>query len=527
MKGSLEIACQGHNMQEEEIDGTHAKVLEPQDLFRVDHLTVDIGRRAARSGALMVGVQAVKFVITMASTVVLARLLGPNDYGLVGMVVVITGFITLFRSMGLSTATMQQAEINYGQISTLFWINVAAGALITILCVAMAPAVAWFYGEPRLTWITIAFSVTFLIGGLGVQHEALLKRGMRFVELAAIDMISMLGGIAVALVLAWKGARYWALVYNQVVMTFLYVAGAWVTCRWLPGLPVRYAGVRRMLAFGRNFTGYTIVNYFARNADNLLIGRYWGGEQLGLYSKAYQLLLLPLDQINVPIDSVAMPSLSRLLADPKRYRLAYLRILEKVAMLTMPWVAFMMATSDWLVAVVLGQQWHESARIFTLLGIIGLLEPVGSTMGWLFISQGRTKQYFKWGIINSAITVSSIVAGLPWGAVGVAASYSVVGVCIRKPLLIWFVTREGPVRALDVYRTISPSTCAALVVLISLYAFREWTDMKPLLSLAAAAAITAIGAMITFLMSSQGRTGLKDLKNLVPLLFNSGKPAPS
>ena len=497
-----------------------------EERLSVDHLKVDMGKRTARGGAVMIGSQALKFVITMGSTVVLARLLTPNDYGLIGMVVVLTGFIALFRSMGLSTATVQQPEINYDQISTLFWINVTAGTLLTILCIAIAPAVAWFYGEPRLTWITITFSVTFLIGGLGIQHEALLKRGMLFVQLAVIDMISLLGAIAVAVALAWNGARYWALVYSQVVMTSLYVVGVWIACRWWPGLPVRYSGVRGMLTFGRNFTGYTIVNYFARNADNLLIGRFWGGQQLGLYAKAYQLLLLPLDQINVPIDGVAMPALSRLVDDPERYRLAYLRMLEKVAMLTMPWVAFMMATSDWLIAVVLGQQWHESARIFTLLGIIGLLEPIGSTMGWLFISQGRTKQLFKWGIINSALTLASIVAGLPWGAVGVAASYSIVGICIRKPLLFWFVTREGPVRTLDIYRTIIPSICAAVVVLVSVYAFREWTgDMKPILGLAVAAAITAVGAMITFLMSSQGRSGLQDLKSLIPLLFNTRRAA--
>jgi PST family polysaccharide transporter len=485
-----------------------------------------MGRRTARGGAVMVSAQAVKFAINMVSTVVLARLLSPNDYGLIGMVVVLTGFIALFRSMGLSTATIQQAELNYDQVSTLFWINVTAGVLITVSCIAIAPGVAWFYTEPRLTWITIAFSVTFLIGGLGVQHEALLKRSMRFAELAAIDIISMLGGIAVAVVLAWKGASYWALVYNQLVVALFHVTGVWVACRWWPGLPVRYSGVRTMLAFGRNFTGYAIVNYFARNADNLLIGRYWGGQQLGLYAKAYQLLLLPLDQINVPIDSVAMPALSRLLVDPERYRLGYLRMLEKVAMLTMPGVAFMMVTSDWLVALLLGPQWHESARIFTLLGIIGLLEPVGSTMGWLFISQGRTTRLFKWGLINSALTIGSIVAGLPWGAVGVAAWYGIVGISLRKPLLIWFVTREGPVRAFDIYRTIFPSACAALVVLVSVYGFRQGVgSINPLVGLAASAVLTGAGTMMTFIMSRQGRMALRDLRNLLPLLFKTAKPA--
>ncbi|MDQ3805045.1 MAG: lipopolysaccharide biosynthesis protein [Acidobacteriota bacterium] len=487
--------------------------------FRTEHLRADLGARTARGGAVMVGAQGLKFVINIGSTAILARLLTPHDYGLIGMVVVVTGFITLFKSMGLSAATMQRAEINDAQVSTLFWINVAVGFLLFLVTAAAAPGAAWFFGEPSLTWITAALGFAFVFGGLSVQHEALLKRQMRFAALAAADTVSMVGGISVALALAWYGAGYWALVANQLVLAFVYCVGVWAACRWRPGRPVRGAGVRAMLAFGRDITGQGVFIYFARNLDNLLIGRVWGAAQLALYAKAYQLLLLPMEQLSTPLNGVALPALSRLHDSPERYRRAYLRLLEKVAMFTMPGVAFMIVTSDWLVRVVLGPQWDESARIFMLLGFVGLLEPVANTLGWLLLSQGRTRHMLQWGVINGTITSASIIAGLPWGAVGVAASYSLVGLCVRKPLVFWFVGRSGPVRVGDFYRTIAPSALAALAVMLTLFGFRRLTPVSNhLLGLAVSSALALAVTLLIFLALPRGRRALQDIKELFPLV---------
>ena len=496
----------------------------PEQHFRTDHLKADLGARAARGGAVMVGAQALRFLITMGSTVVLARLLTPEDYGLVGMVLVVTGFVAFFKHMGLSVATIQRAEINAEQVSTLFWVNVSVSVALTCATAALAPAVAWFYGRPQLVWITLAFAAGFTVSGLGVQHEALLKRQMRFKALAAIEIGAMLSGIAVAVFAARAGAGYWALVANQLVFGTLYVAGVWAACGWRPGPPVRYAGVRPMLASGGDITGYGVLNYFARNLDNLLIGRVWGAAQLGLYARAYQLLLLPLDQTTVPLDGVALPTLSRLSDAPERYRAAYLRILEKVAMLTMPGVALMIATSDWLVRLVLGPQWGETATIFALLGVAGLFEPVANTMGWLLISQGRTRDMLRWGFAHAAVMILSFAVGLPWGAVGVAASYSAFGVLVHKPLLFWYVGRRGPVSAGDIYKAIAPSACAAAGVLGAVYLFRRLAGVEHgVVGLAVCGALAAAVALLIFVALPKGRAALQDVKGLLPLLTRRGE----
>jgi O-antigen/teichoic acid export membrane protein len=488
--------------------------------FRTDHLKAGLGRRSARGGAVTIIAQGCKFVLNATSAIVLARLLTPQDYGLIGMVAVVTGFVFMFKDMGLSMATVQKEEINDEQISTLFWMNVVLSLGTMLVTMAIAPAVAWFYGEPRLKLITMGYAIVLLISGVTSQHQALVRRQMRFNTLAALEVVSLIAGIATAFGLAWYGARYWALVASSVAQTFTYGVGIWIICGWRPGLPVRNSGVGSMFAFGTNLTGFQMVNHFARNLDNMLIGRFWGSWQLGLYAKAYQLLLLPIDQINSPISAVAIPTLSRLVESPERYRQAYLRILQKVAIITMPFMAFMIACSDWIVRLVLGPQWIETSRIFALLGIVGLVQPIANTTGWLFMSQGRTNHMFQWGILGSSIIIVSIILGLPWGAVGVAASYSSIYLVVVAPLLFWFVGRHGPVRASDFYRTVAPIAVAALSVLAALLSLRQWVQIThPVSGLLISFAITVAATTLTLSISQDGRAVLGDLKQMLTLLL--------
>jgi O-antigen/teichoic acid export membrane protein len=491
----------------------------PRDHFRTDHLKVDLGKRTARGGAVTLLSQALRFVLSTAGTVILARLLTPADYGLIGMVAVVLGFTSMFKDLGLSAATVQRSEVTEKQVSTLFWVNVVLSIAVMMLAIALSPLVAWFFREPRLKSITMVFGPGFFLGGLAVQHEALLKRQMRFVALTVSEIVSICAGLVMAISLALYGAHYWALVFNQLATGLVYLVAVWILCDWRPGWPARYAGVRSMIAFGGNLTGFSVVNYFARNLDNLLIGKVWGSQQLGLYAKAYQLLLLPIDQINTPIAAVAVPALSRLTDAPERYRLAYLRILEKIAILTMPAMAFMVATSDWIVAIVLGPQWTGAARIFALLGISGMIQPVANTTGWLFISQGRTSDMLRWGLMGSGIIVLAIVTGLAWGAVGVAAAYSVVFLCVVTPLLFWFVGRHGPVRSRDFYHSITSASASAVGVLVVVLAIRQaLPTMAPAIGLVLSFVAAAAVSLLILLVLPSGRRALWDFKMSVLLL---------
>ena len=494
----------------------------PDPFFSRDHLKANLGQRTLRGGTIAVTTQGVKFCITIAATSILARLLTPEDYGLIGMVAFVILFLSTYKDLGLAAATIQIPDLNSDQVSTLFWINVSVSAIISALIVAISPLISRFYGDSRLTAIASVTAIGFLISGLSVQHDALLRRQMRYSAIATAGLVSMIGGYVVGVVMAWYGFGYWSLVASQLALASISTVLTWVLCGWFPGWPKRNSGVRSMVKFGGNVTGFATINFFSRNLDNLLIGRFWGAQQLGVYSRAYQLMMLPIDQINEPIASVAVPTLSTLANSPERYRQAYLRMIEKVALITMPGVALMIATADWIVQIVLGNQWTAAASILMCLGFTGMFQPIANTTGWLLLSQGRSGELLRWGFISGPLIILSILIGLPWGAFGVALAYSAVRVFINDPLLYWFVGRQGPVRTRDFYVTMAPFAISSLMALLASLAFRQWVGAgDPLAGIAACLVLTVVVTFGMLICIPGGRKALNDVKVSTFSLFKS------
>jgi O-antigen/teichoic acid export membrane protein len=430
--------------------------------FETEHLKSDLKGRSIRGGAVTMAAQGMRFFLQTGSTVVLARLLTPEDYGLIAMVTAVTGFVMMFKDMGLSMATIQKAEINHAQISTLFWINVVLSFGVMSVTAALAPVIAWFYGEPRLIWITLALACAFIFGGLTVQHEALLKRQMRFGSLAVIQIVSMLAGIITAIIAAFYGARYWSLVLMQLSRAVMNAIIVWAICGWRPGLPVRRSGVRKMLAFGGNITGFNVVNYFARNFDNILIGKFCGSSQLGLYSKAYALLMLPITQIRTPLNMVALPTLSSLQKEPARFTRYYTKLVSLVAFVSMPLIGFLAVCSDNIVSLLLGNQWLEAADIFRVLALAAFIQPSLSTKGVVLLSLGQSGRYLRFGIFYSIVIVTSFLVGVPWGALGVAMAYTIANVLLVIPSL-WYCFRFTPISLWDYLEAIFKPFLASLI----------------------------------------------------------------
>ena len=432
---------------------TSKKPLNTEDFFDTEHLKADLKGRSIRGGAVTVAAQASKFAIQMTSTIVLGRLLSPEDYGLYAMVAVVIKFVRIFKNLGLSTATIRQEKIDHQQVSTLFWINVGISLLITLLLVALAPVIAGFYSEPRLIPIMFVLASVFIFSGLGVQHEALLKRQMRFTSIAKISVISLFTSLIVAIIFAWYQAGYWALVFLNLTLTLVYTAGIWIACSWRPGLPVWNSGIRSMLAFGGNLTAFHCLSYFSRNLDNLLIGRYWGSQQLGLYAKAYQLILLPIQQINAPMTSVALPTLSCLQTKSEQYCRYYYKALLSITTLGMALVAFTFASADKMILFFLGEQWLAVVPIFRLLMPAAFIGTLNVAESWVYQSLGRTDRQLRLGLIMSTIDVLIFAVSVRWGAIGVAAAYG-----LSRPILwlpkIMYCYRGTPLRLSALFSTL-------------------------------------------------------------------------
>ena len=451
-----------------------------------------LGGSVGRGALVTGGSQVVKLGCQFASVIVLSRLLSPEDFGIVAMAAPVMAFVGLFQDLGLMQATVQKKGITHAEVNALFWLNLAVSALLAGLLVLISPLVARFYGDPRAGVLVAAMSVQLVFHGAGGQHHALVNRRMEFGRLAILDSIGAVLGLAVSIAWALVDPSFWALYAGSIVMALYGSIGGWVLSRWRPGLPRWTAGVGGLVGFGAGVTGFNFANFFSRNLDNILIGRYRGNEELGLYDRAYKLLLFPLQQVTNPLSKVMVPALSRMTDEPDRYRHAYLRVAPILLLVTLPGVAFAIAMADVLVPFALGQQWAGSAIIFQALGFAGLLQPLNNPSGWLFISQGRSSDFLRWGIIVAVTSVAAFVIGLPYGAFGVALAYA-VSEYLRTPLLWLYIGRRGPVRAADVLRVAFPFVAGAHLALGVLWAIRPHLPEAPLPAL-------VLGSVLSYLL---------------------------
>ncbi|MEJ2239585.1 MAG: lipopolysaccharide biosynthesis protein [Gemmatimonadales bacterium] len=493
--------------------------------FDTDHLQTRLKTLALRGGAVTMATQTMSFAFTLGATAILARLLTPADYGLIAMVTVIVGFMTMFKDFGLSMATVQRAELTQPQVSTLFWLNTALGLSLSILAVGLAPALAWFYSESRLVPLTIFLASTFMISGLGVQHQALLRRQMRYGVLAAIEILALICGIVLAIATAMRGGQYWALAIQTVTSTTFRTLGYWILCRWRPSLPRRRADIGSMLAFGGNLAASNVVNYATRNFDQVLIGRVWGDSELGAYERASRLLQMPLRLINTPISHVAIPILCRLQHDSSRYREYYLKALYSLAFIVMPGMAFITVMAGDLVSVLMGDQWAEAGTIFGVLGILGLILPVSNTNGWHFIASGTTNRMLRWSMIDGAVIVVAFLIGVPYGGLGVAVAFVAARMVLFVPG-IWYATQTVPVDVSDVLRRIRVPLLSSLAVIVVLRISRQTilpgVEVGP--RLVVAFAIAAFAYLFFACVICRSFSPLTDLPRLILAVFRTRAP---
>ena len=451
-----------------------------EDFLRTEHLLPNLGKRASSGGFVTGTAQMAKFAINFASAAVLARLLNPSEFGLVGMVLAVTSLLGLFKDLGLSTATVQREYVTQQQVSNLFWTNVGLSGFLTLAGVALAPVLAWFYRDPRVTGIMLAISISFLLSGSTVQHQALLTRQMRFRSLAVIDVTSTLLGFATACYMAKLGYSYWALVAQQVCMAGSSLVLTWIASGWRPMLPSRGSGVRPMLRFGANLTFADLIGRTAMNTDSILVGRFFGAVPLGLYSRASVLLARPSQQILAPITSVVIPVLSRLQSDPQRYRRTFLRAFDMLALIMFPFAAMCLVLAKPMVLVVLGAKWLPVVPLFGGFTLVAISMPLSVLSSWLFMSQGRGRDLLHTYSIAGALTVVSFAAGLPWGPLGVVLSYAIFSFAVRLPILYHLGGRRGPVSTGDLWTAfLSFLPCWAAVYLTTTLAHNMVLNASP------------------------------------------------
>jgi O-antigen/teichoic acid export membrane protein len=422
----------------------------------------DLRARAIRGGVARVVAQGISLPLRMGSLMVLARLLDPRDFGLVGMVTAVTGIFSLFKDFGLSTATVQRPTVTEEQISTLFWVNVLVGAILCLVCVIAAPVVAAFYREPRLTAVMAVLATGFVFNGAGVQHSVLLQRQMRFVVLAVIDVASLIASIAIGVFLARGGHGYWALVWMTVSFPLAVTIGCWAATAWIPGRPRGRIGLLSMMRFGGTLTLNGIVVYTAYNFEKVLLGRFWGAATVGLYGRAYQLITLPTENLNAAVGGVAFSALSRVQNDPERLKRYFLKGYTLLLTLTVPLAVASVLFADDLMVVVLGPKWVEAGAIFRLLAPMILVFALINPLGWLMFALGLVGRSLRVALVLAPLLIAAYVVALPYGPKGVAFAYSAALTLWVVPHIAWCL-RGTAISLRDTWRALKPPLIASLI----------------------------------------------------------------
>jgi len=463
----------------------------------------DLKQKAILGGFAKICSQGTGFLVRMGSLMIMARLLDPKDFGLVGMVSAVIGVFSVFRDFGLSAAVVQRATVTKEQASTLFWINLLVGAILGALSLAMAPFVVFFYHEPRLLGVTAALASGFLFNAAGVQHTAILERQMRFTTLSVIDILSLLASAAVGISMATHGFGYWALVAMTIITPLVYTMCVWLTTAWVPGRPHRQVGVRSMMRFGGALTLNGLVMYIASNFEKVLLGRFWGVDALGIYGRAYQLINIPTDNLNSAAGGVAFAALSRLQGEPSRLKSYFLKGYSVVLSLTVPITFTCALFADDMIFVFLGPKWRGAAVVFRLLAPTTLAFAILNPLGWLLNSLGLVERGLKIALILGPVMIAGYVIGLPYGPRGVAFAYSAVMMVCIIPLIAW-VTHGTVISISDILRVVSrpllSGIMAAGFVLALQYLYRPFLSPLPRLVLGVALVLAGYLGMLLYVM---------------------------
>jgi O-antigen/teichoic acid export membrane protein len=415
-----------------------------------------------------------ELVLQFGISVVLARLLSPRDFGLIGMVLVFTGFASSLSEMALGASLVQQRAISDRHLNAVFWVNIAAGALLTILFVLAAPVIARFYKEPLLRLLTVIIALNLFFGSLNVVQNALLIRSLNFRTKFWISSISLSVSGIVAIAMAFTGTGVWSLVGQSITATVIGVAMMWCLSSWRPRLSFDPSALRELIHFGGNLMGSNIVHYWGRNIENLAIGRIFGSSALGIYNRAGGLMRVASDNVSGITGAVMFPALSSMQDEVESMKHAYLIATRMIALLTFPMMIGLNILTEPAILVIYGNKWREAIGIVQVLCFSGLAQSVYSTGGWIFLSRGRTDILFRLGIYTVLVRVVGVLVGAHWGIIGVAWAY-VLGTYIFICYPSW--SSAGRLVNLgfkELLRNVAGPFCCALSMGALLWIFDRW-----------------------------------------------------
>jgi len=399
-----------------------------------DRLLIDTVRGLKWSTISRISQQGLQYI----ATIILVGVLSPDDFGLMAMAMVVIGFLDIFKDLGTSSAIIKEENPNNDLKCSLFWVNVVFGLLIFIIIYLSSPVLAELFNSERIESVLQLLSISFLLAGFSVQQKALLEKELSFQKLSLIELFSSVIAFLVAVLLALNGFGVWSLVWQVISNTSLNTLLIWIFSNWKPGLSFKFSELKKITAYSSNLVGFNLVNYFARNGDYFLIGKFLGDNALGHYYLAYRIMLYPLRNITLVISRVIFPAFSKIQQENSKLREAYMRVTNSIAIITFPLMAGLALVSFNFTEAFFGENWDTVlvAYIIIILAPVGALQSIVSTVGTIYQVKGRTDLMFRWSLFASTFTLIGFIIGLKWGITGVAISYLATNVLMILPVFM-------------------------------------------------------------------------------------------
>jgi len=391
--------------------------------------------RVVQGAAWMASGEVARQATQFAVSVVLARLVAPEDFGLLAMAAFVTGLLETAAAFGATEALVQKPDASPDDWSSVYWLGLLLSLTVGVFAVTLAPVAAAFYRDPRVIPVPGVVAWVALLRSIGTTQSAWLVKQMRFRTIAQVEWAGVVAGGVVGLAMAWTAWGVWSLVANGLVGIGVSSVLFHLACPWRPRLVVRASSLRATLRFGLGMQGFGIVNYFSRRLDDALIGRYVGPTGLGYYSRAYQFMLYPVQNIAGVVGRVMFPALAEIGDDLQRFRAAYLRAVSTIATVTFPAMLGLLVTAPEVIGVLYGPHWMPVVAILQVLCVVGMLQSVATTVGWIYLARARTDLMLWWGIGAAVVICSGFLVGVQWGVMGVTVAYAVASALLLVPCL--------------------------------------------------------------------------------------------
>lgn len=443
-------------------------------------LEYDNLRSRAVSGAKWSGTSvAYTTVVHFITTAILARLLSPSDFGLMGMMFIVTGLIAFFSDVSVSGGIIAYQDTTKEQLSSLYWLNIITGIVLFGCIFILRPAAVIFFKEPRISIYLPWVAISLLISPLGKQFAVLLQKQLRFRTLSRIEMTSVTIASIGAIILALLGFGIWSLVFRSVTLSALtsfFCLVVAVQYKWLPSFQFRLREVKHYLSFGLFETGTGFFSYIFTHVDHIIIGRLLGTDALGFYTLAWSLINAPTAKINPVITRVAFPTFARIQHDDDRLCRGYLKILRYVSTYSFPIMAGLFVVAPILIPVVYGPKWQQVVPIVQVLCVLGAMRSIGNPLGTLFMAKVRVDLLFYWIMFASIMILIANLIGVKWGIIGVAWSNVIVVVLITWPIqfyIRWYLIK---MKARDYFDSLKIPAVASGLMMILLWCVRPLSN---------------------------------------------------